>query len=134
MSQVKGLNLPNEQSTRRKEAWFVSPQAVPVELIKRSFSTGHLLTVICRHCRPSDCSPSGIVLEPDVMLVTASDNKVIVTYWEATTRVSGKPIQLLGDTRFVLRAYFLSYAAQQTVRVGLCHLHSSSFKRRQLMK
>lgn len=137
MFQGKGLNLAGEQTTRRKTTRFVSVQAVPMQLIKKSFSMGHLLTVICRHYRPSECRSSGLVLEPNVMLVTAarvSGNKVIVIFWEASYQHVWKTCPPSWGMCLVLMAYLPSCAAQQTVRVGLCHLHSSSFKRRQLMK
>lgn len=73
MFQVQSLNPPDEQTTSRKTTWFVSLQAVPMEL-KGSFSMGYLLTVTYRHYRPSDCRSSEIVLEPNVMIVTSSQS------------------------------------------------------------
>ena len=54
MFQVKSLNLPEYQRTsRKKRLKLINLQAMPMELIKGSFSMDHLLTATGRYYKVS---------------------------------------------------------------------------------
>lgn len=81
---------------------------------------------------------AGIVLEPDVMLVTAagvSGNKVIVTYWEASYQGVWKTCPASRRQEVCPDGIF-SQLCCSTESEGwpLPTPHSSSFKRRHLLK